>query len=137
MKLDLAGIRAGDICGFGTFGKISAQLSVIGQANGTRALTMRVTDDTINGPKTDVREAAVRIQGNRLWLRTDTDFSKNIGRVGYSLDGKKWTDIGGDFPLAFDWRTGTFQGEQFAISCYNAQPGGGYLDVDSFTLSAL
>jgi len=137
VKLDLAGIRAGDICGFGTFGKISAQLSVIGQTNGTRALTMRVTDDTINGPKIDVREAAVPIQGNQLWLRTDTEFSKNIGRVGYSLDGKKWTEIGGDFPLAFDWRTGTFQGEQFAISCYNPQSSEGYLDVDSFTLSAL
>jgi hypothetical protein len=40
--------------------------------------------------------------------------------------------LGGEFDLAFDWRTGTFQGEQFAVFCFNPQPGDGFLDVDSF-----
>lgn len=137
VALDLRGIRPGDVCGFGTFGKISAQLAVVGGKGGTRALTMRVTDDRLEGPEETVREAAIPIRGNRLWLRTDTDFTTNLGQLGYSLDGRRWTPVGGTFPLAFDWRTGTFQGQQFALSCYNPAPGGGYLDIDSFTLSPL
>jgi beta-xylosidase len=137
VKLDLAGIRAGDVCGFGTFGKISAQLSIVGQADGTRALTMRVTDATAEGPQVSVREDAIPIRERRLWMRADTDFTRDLGRLAYSVDGRRWHEVGGVFPLAFDWRTGTFQGVQLALSCYNPQPGGGYLDIDSFTLAAL
>lgn len=136
VKLDLAGIRSGDTCGFGTFGKISAQLSVTGGSRDL-GLTMRVTESTGDGPLTDVRVPSIPIAGTRLWLRTDTDFLTSLGRIAYSLDGRRWTPVGGSFPLRFDWRTGTFQGEQFAISCYNPAGGGGYLDVDSFTLSPL
>lgn len=137
VKLDLSGIRPGDVCGFGTFGKVSAQLAVTGRADGSRALTMRVTDAAEDGPKTTVREAGIPLRATRLWLRTDTDFVRNIGRVAYSIDGRRWHGVGGSFPLAFDWRTGTFQGVQFALSCYNPRPGGGHLDVDGFTLAAL
>ncbi len=137
VELDIAGIRPGDICGFGTFGKISAQLAVVGDEDGKRALTMRVTEATSEGPQTDIRVASIPISGNRLWLRADTDFETDIGRVAYSLDGRRWHEVGGEFPLIYDWRTGTFQGEQFALSCYNPSPGKGYLDIDSFTLSAL
>ena len=31
----------------------------------------------------------------------------------------------------FDWRTGTIQGEQYALFCYNPKPSEGYVDVDS------
>ncbi|WP_242123482.1 glycoside hydrolase 43 family protein [Sphingobium sp. Sx8-8] len=136
-KLDIAHIRAGDICGFGTFGKISAQLSVTRGAGGRRALTMQVTDSTRDGPRTEIRVPSVPISGDRLWLRTDMDFVEAAGRVAYSLDGRRWTEVGGDFPLVYDWRTGTFQGQQFALSCYNQEPSRGWLDIDSFTLSAL
>lgn len=137
VALDLAGIRTGDTCGFGTFGKISAQLSVVGGGDAARALTMRVADSTEAGPRTETRVAAIPLAVRRLWLRADTDFTTSTGRVAYSLDGRRWTDVGGAFPLRFDWRTGTFQGEQFALSCYNPGGNGGYLDIDRFTLSAL
>ena len=42
------------------------------------------------------------------------------------------TNLGGEFRLAFDWRTGTFQGEQFAIFCFNRNPGNSFVDVDWF-----
>lgn len=137
VRVDVGGIRPGDVCGFGTFGKFSAQLAVVGGEAGRRSLTMRLTEATTGGPKTEVRVAAIPIAARTLWLRTDTDFTHRLGRVGYSLDGRRWHDVGGTFPLAYDWRTGTFQGQQFALSCYNSSPTGGYLDVDSFTLSAL
>ncbi|MDE0947243.1 MAG: glycoside hydrolase 43 family protein [Sphingobium sp.] len=137
VKLDMSGMRAGDVCGFGTFGKISAQLSVVGGDNGRRALTMKVTDSTEDGPRTDTRVASVPVTGQTLWLRTDMDFVSDEGRVAYSRDGQKWTGVGDSFPLKYDWRTGTFQGQQFAISCYNAKPNGGYINIDSFTLAPL
>lgn len=133
--LDIGGIAPGDVCGFGTFGKISAQLSVVGARDGKRSLTMRVTDSTAQGPQTEIRASAKPSLGSRLWIRADTDFETDRGTLAYSLDGVRWTEMGGPFPLAFDWRTGTFQGEQFAISCYNPAGRGGYLDVDRFTLA--
>jgi beta-xylosidase len=137
VALDISGIRSGDVCGFGTFGKFSGQIAVTGGAGNSRSLSMRVVESTQDGPRTEIRGASLPIAGRKLWLRTDMDFVTNEARTAYSLDGRHWKELGGPFPLAYDWRTGTFQGEQFAISCFNPAPGGGYLDVDSFTLSAL
>ena len=58
------------------------------------------------------------------------DFTTNKGRCAYSLDGRKWTAIGEAFPLMYDWRTGTFQGQQYAVFCYNPASSSGCLDVD-------
>ncbi|MFY9351178.1 MAG: glycoside hydrolase 43 family protein [Sphingobium sp.] len=136
-KLDTKGIKPGDICGLGNFGKYNAQLSVVGGAKGATSLRMMLTESTKDGPVTQVRIPSIPIKGRTLWLRTDMDFDTKVGRVAYSLDNAKWTEVGGSFPLAFDWRTGTFQGQQIAVSCYNPAPAGGHLDVDSFTLAAL
>ncbi len=136
-KLDAKGIRLGDVCGFGSFGKYSAQLSVIGRDKGGKSLRMMLTESTVQGPRTEVRVPNLPIGGHALWLRTDMDFDAKQGRVAYSLDNKKWTEVGGSFPLAFDWRTGTFQGQQIALSCYNPSPNGGHLDIDGFTLMPL
>ncbi|QIK80105.1 glycosyl hydrolase 43 family protein [Sphingomonas piscis] len=135
IKASLAGIRQGDVCGLGTFGKFSPQLAISGESGGRRSLRMQVTESTVEGPKTEVRERAIAIRGGNVWLRTDLDFTSDLGRVAYSLDARRWTYVGGTFPLKFDWRTGTFQGEQIAISCYNPGAKGGFLDVDSFTLA--
>jgi beta-xylosidase len=136
-KLDIAGIQQGDVCGLGSFGKYSAQLAVVGGGNGARSLRMQLTESTKDGPRTEVRASAVPLTRRALWLRTDMDFDINKGRVAYSVDNKSWKDIGDSFPLAFDWRTGTFQGQQIALSCYNPASSDGYLDIDSFTLSPL
>ncbi|MDO7836402.1 glycoside hydrolase 43 family protein [Sphingobium sp. HBC34] len=137
MKADIGGIRPGDICGLGTLGKYNAQLSVVGGVRGARALRMQLTGSTTAGPETQVRVPSIPIRGRTLWLRVDMDFNTSQGRTAYSLDNRRWTDVGGSFPLAFDWRTGTFQGQQIALSCYNPAPTGGYLDIDSFTLMTL
>ncbi|KQN81878.1 glycoside hydrolase family 43 protein [Sphingomonas sp. Leaf62] len=136
VKLDIANIRPGDRCGFGTFGQYSATLSVTRAANGAPSLAMEVLESTEAGPRTDRRVAAQPVGGRALWMAMDLDFTIDRGRLSYSSDGRRWQPIGGDFPLAFAWRTGTFQGEQMAISCYNPAPSAGFLDVDSFTLKA-
>ncbi|MCX8476243.1 MAG: glycoside hydrolase 43 family protein [Sphingomonas sp.] len=137
VKLDIAQVQPGDRCGFGTFGKYSGQIVVTGTGGGGHAISMELTESTQEGPRTQVRAAAQPIAGTRLWLRADMDFITDRAQLAYSMDGRSWHEMGDAFPLAFDWRTGTFQGQQFAIACYSPTPSRGYLDVDSFTLSAI
>lgn len=137
VKLDIGHLAPGDRCGFGTLGQYSGNLTIERDASGTAAVAMEVTEDTVDGARTATRGRSVIGAGRALWLRTEMDFTIDRARVAYSLDGRRWTGVGGDFPLAFAWRTGTFQGEQFALFCYAPSPSRGWLDVDSFTLSAL
>nr|WP_317892460.1 glycoside hydrolase 43 family protein [uncultured Sphingomonas sp.] len=137
IKLDIRALATGNRCGFGTLGQFSANLTATRGADGRAALEMEVTEDTVEGPRTHIRATATLPRAGALWLRTDLDFTSDLGRLAYSLDGRRWTELGGDFPLAFAWRTGTFQGPQFAIFCYGTGTSNGWVDVDRFTLSPL
>ena len=130
--LDLANVKEGDVCGFGTLGKYNGHIAVVGGADGKLSLRMEVIEDTKEGRKAEVRVPSLPIAARKIFLRTDMDFKANMGEVAYSVDGKQWQGMGGSFKLGYDWRTGTFQGQQFALFCYNPKPGAGYLDVDSF-----
>jgi endoglucanase len=135
VKFDLQNLQPGDICGFGTLGKYSAHIAVNCDNDESLFLSMIVLQDTTGGIQTDTRVTSVPIQSDIIMLRTDLDFENDTGICSYSFDGVIWTPLGGEFPLAFDWQTGTFQGEKFAIFCYNPYPTGGYVDVDSFIFS--
>ena len=137
VKLDIGHVAPGDRCGFGTFGQFSATLAVTRDAKGAAVLSMEVIESTERGPSIERRVPAVPYTGSKLWIGLDLDFTTDRGRLSYSRDGVRWQATGGDFPLAFAWRTGTFQGQQMALSCYNPAPGRGHVDVDSFTLRAL
>ncbi|WP_395445322.1 family 43 glycosylhydrolase [Caulobacter sp. UC70_42] len=102
---------------------------------GRGELSARLIESTEDGPKTTAAADARPIPLKDLWLSAEMDFTTDKAALAYSLDGKVWTAMPGDFPLAFDWRTGTFQGQQFGLFCYNPAGGPGRLDVDSFTLS--
>ncbi|MCT8000444.1 glycoside hydrolase 43 family protein [Sphingomonas sanguinis] len=135
VAIDTTHIVAGDQCGFGTFGKYSGHIAIGRGRDGRPTLTMRVIEDVATAQKTEIRVDAQPITAKRLFLRTDMDFKTDRASVAYSIDGRDWRTLGGDFPLAFDWRTGTFQGQQYALFCYNSKAKGGWIDVDSFTLS--
>lgn len=135
VAIDASHILAGDQCGFGTFGKFSGHIALGRGTDGRLTLTMRVVEDLATTQKTEVRVDAQPVAGERLFLRTDMDFKTDRASVAYSADGREWRTLGGDFPLAFDWRTGTFQGQQYALFCYNPGAKGGWMDVDSVTLT--
>ena len=133
-KLDVRGLAVGDACGLGTFGKFSSQLVVTRTASGQGKVAARLIESTTEGSKIRSQSAPHPTPLTDLWLSVTMDFTTDKSALAYSLDGKAWTSIAGDFPLAFDWRTGTFQGEQYGLFCYNPKGGAGRLDVDSFTL---
>lgn len=133
-KIDLRGLQSGDECGLGTFGKFSSQLVVTRSAQGQGTLGTRVIESTAQGPSLTPGMPPRSIPLTDLWLSVTMDFTTDKSALAYSLDGKTWVATPDEFPLAFDWRTGTFQGEQYGIFCYNPKGGEGHLDVDSFTL---
>jgi beta-xylosidase len=135
VTLDLSNLKPGDICGFGTLGKFNGHIAITCDEQGELLMGMRVIEDTRSGLKTDERVATTSIDGTTIMLRIDLDFENDKGLCSYSIDGTNWTPLGGEFELAYDWQTGTFQGEQFAIFCYNPEPGEGFVDVDSFVFS--
>lgn len=134
-KIDARGLTAGDACGLGTFGKFSSQIVLTRGVAGHGELSARLIESTQTGPVTTPRGGAVTVPLKDLWLSVEMDFTTDKSALAYSLDGKVWTALPGEFPLAYDWRTGTFQGEQYSLFCYNPKGGEGRLDIDSFTLS--
>ncbi|BCU77583.1 beta-xylosidase [Luteolibacter sp. LG18] len=135
VKLDLRNLKPGDICGFGTLGKYNGHIAVNCQADGRLFLSMEVIEDTVGESRRAERVSHEAFEGKDLYLRTELDFRGGRARCAYSADGTAWRLLGGDFPATYDWRTGTFQGPQYAIFCYNSSPGPGLLDVDYFRFS--
>lgn len=136
IKCDLSGLQTGDICGFGTLGKTNGNISITPSGGGEFNLSMNVMTPT-DGSNTNFWQRTVAtapFSGTTIYLRTAMDFAQNKGLCSYSPDGVNWTPLGGAFNLAYDWQTGTFQGEKYAIFCYNAQPGAGFFDIDWFRL---
>jgi beta-xylosidase len=129
VKLDLRNLKPGTSCGFGTLGKVNGHIAVNCGSDGKMFLSMNVI---VDAGTSETRVAAEPVKGTDIFLRTELDFGRKMGACSYGPDGQHWTPLGGEFELAFDWRTGTFQGEQFAIFCFNPQPGDGFVDVDSF-----
>jgi len=86
----------------------------------------------------------VALAQTKVWLRIDADFrpvegvgyaGKDTARFYYSMDGKKWTKIGEDYKLLFDWQR-FFMGAKFGLFCYATRESGGWADVDWFSTEA-
>jgi beta-xylosidase len=134
VKLDLSGLAIGDRCGLGTLGKVNAGTAAVRGDDGRLRLERHTIID--NGD----REAATALPGPSVALDTATvtlrlemDFTRARGRLSW-LDGAAPKPLGDEFQLVYDWRTGTFQGPQYALFCFNTaeQGAAGHLDVDWF-----
>src|SRR5262249_25261339 len=126
--LDISHVQPGDVAGLGMIGKSLVTLAVDRAADGETRLILG-TGIEHDAPITPKSSADIG-KTNMIHLALQMDFRTNKGKCAYSLDGNQFTPIGDEFPLMFDWRTGTFQGEQYALFCYNPSPSPGFLDVD-------
>ena len=121
------------MCGFGALGKHSGHIVVSREADGRLVLGMNVIEDKADaGRTTEVRASALPFAADEIYLRMDMDLATGRGRCAYRATGFEWNELGGEFPLGYDWRVGTFQGPQYAVFCYNPEPGSGWVDVDAF-----
>ena len=136
VKLDLSNLASGDICGLGALGKSNVTISATcnGPSNYTLSLVSIASLDSTKTNLSTVTLATAPYPNSILFLRLTMDFTKNKTTVLYSADGHNWTQLGTQVNILYDWLTGTFQGEQYAIFCYNPQPSVGFVDIDWFRM---
>lgn len=138
VELDISNLQPGDNAGLGMLGKGLATLTVNRLAGGDSQLTLSTGTATANAGPMSVQAVAAVGEIESILLELRMDFETNLGQTGYSLDGVNWSSLGDPFPLLWDWATGTFQGEQYAIFNYSDGASSGYVDVNraSFVMRA-
>lgn len=133
VEMDISNLDVGDKAGLGMLGKGLAALAVHGLAGGQSELVLSTGTATANaGPMSNIETVSLGA-ADSIYLTLRMDFEQNLGQTGYSLNGLNWNTIGESFPLLWDWATGTFQGEQYALFNYNNGPSTGYVDINSAT----
>lgn len=139
-RLDVGGMLPGDRAGMAAFNGDSGLIYVDCTEKG-KAIVMAQSSVVLEDPghkvaRTDDYEMArVPLDIDTVFLRIDTDFNpgKDIARFHWSVDGRDWNQIGGDFRMIFDYRR-FFMGTRFAIFNYATQTAGGYIDIDDFKI---
>jgi beta-xylosidase len=138
VALDLSKMKDGDIAGLAAFNDNSAVMAIkkVG-----KKLTLELSEQKVKLSQrekkvenVDIKVVeSVELKQQKIWLRIDANFvpRTDIANFSYSLDGKEWTKIGGDYRMGFDWQR-FFMGTKFGIFNYATKKAGGYVDVDEF-----
>ena len=140
VALDMSKMKDGDIAGLAAFNDHSAVMAIkkVG-----KKLTLELSDQQVRLTQREKKVEKVEVKVlesvdlnknlQKIWLRIDANFipRTDIATFSYSLDGKEWTKIGGDFRMGFDWQR-FFMGTKFGIFNYATKKVGGYVDVDEF-----
>jgi beta-xylosidase len=131
IELDVSNMQTGDNAGLGILGNGLETLAVQHLANGQDQLVLSTgTATATSGPTTQQATAALGTPPT-VYLLLQMNFTSNQTQTAYSLDGLNWTTFGSAYALpAFNFQTGTFQGEQYAIFNYNAAQNSGFVDVN-------
>ena len=133
-------MKDGDIAGLAAFNDHSAVMAIkkVG-----KKLTLELSDQQVRLTQREKKVEKVEVKvlesvdlnknQQKIWLRIDANLipRTDIATFSYSLDGKEWTKIGGDFRMGFDWQR-FFMGTKFGIFNYATKKVGGYVDVDEF-----
>ena len=139
VALDLSKMKDGDIAGLAAFNDNSAVMAIkkVG-----KKLTLELSEQKVKLSQrekkvenVDIKVVeSVELKQQKIWLRIDANFvpRTDIANFSYSLDGKEWTKIGGDYRMGFDWQR-FFMGTKFGIFNYATKKVGGYVDVDEFS----
>jgi beta-xylosidase len=121
VALDASGLKNGDVAGLGL---LSLPYATLGVEKTTKGLAVAVYDQTTD------KTARASIEASRVLLRADCNFLTEKARFSYSVNGKDFTPVGGEFTMVFQLTT--FQGVRYALFNYNLLGGeGGYADFDS------
>lgn len=129
VKMDASGMKDGDVAGLASFQNQYGFVGVRKDGSGNHIIMHRATakDDA-----TGKEIVSLPLAGNDVWLRVDHDFSDLTDRAVffYSLDGKRWHNIGDTLQMRYDWPD--FCGYRYAIFDYATKTTGGHADFDYF-----
>lgn len=135
--LDISGMKDGDRAGFAAFNGDAGLLTVC-RDGGKTQLVLTEESVVLNQQKqvTDnkvTEKARVDIKGKQVWLRIHGDFNRgrDMATFEYSLDGKTFLPLGGEFKMRFDYRR-LFMGTRYAVFNYATKTKGGQVKVKNF-----
>ncbi|MFB9213520.1 glycoside hydrolase 43 family protein [Echinicola jeungdonensis] len=125
-KMDVSGMKEGDVAGLGLLQKEYGLVGVKFQ-NGQKTITMINTN---SGEAKNIQE--VPLHQETVYFKAECDFTarKDQARFFYSLDGKEWKDIGN--VLNMKYTLPHFMGYRFALFNYATKNPGGHVDFDYF-----
>jgi len=142
VKIDLANMKDGDICGLAAYNGDSGVLRVV--KKGGKYLLQLTEEKAVFKQPRDIERVDVEVikqvplkfkdkKNKTVYLRVNGDFNpgRDMASFAYSLDGEAWEGIGREIPMRFDY-TRHFMGSKFAIFNYATRQTGGYVDVDWF-----
>lgn len=138
VKLDVREMKDGDRAGFVAFNGDTGSVAVE-MDQGVRHIVMRIQSVRLGDDNhevigvDDAEIERVQLDKNVIYFKIKGDFlpSRDIAEFYYSLDGKKWIEIGKPFKMRFDY-TRLFMGTRYAIFNYATLAQGGKLHVDWF-----
>ena len=135
--LDISGMKDGDRAGFAAFNGDAGLLTVC-KDGGKTQLVLTEESVVLNQQKqvTDnkvTEKTRVDIKGKQVWLRIHGDFNRgrDMATFEYSLDGKTFQPLGGEFKMRFDYRR-LFMGTRYAVFNFATKVKGGQVKVKNF-----
>jgi beta-xylosidase len=127
-SLETSQMKEGDFAGLCLLQKEYAWVGITIR-EGERSVVM------VHAPSGKPRELErIPIYQNKVYLRASCNFRERAdqGSFQYSLDGKKWKDIGKPFPLPYTLPH--FMGYRYGLFNFATQKTGGYADFDYFRI---
>ena len=143
IMMDLSKMKDGDCAGLAAFNSDSGVLTVKKKGKklflemSEQKVSLSDREKKVENVEEKVVES-VELKQNKIWLKIDANFipRTDIANFFYSLDGKEWKQMGGDYRMSFDWRR-FFMGQKFGIFNYSTKKVGGYVDVDEFAYNKI
>lgn len=142
VKIDVAGMKDGDVCGFAAFNGDSGVMRVV--KKGGRYVLQLTEERSVFGPSRGIDHVDVDVvaevplrfnkkNGKNVYLRINGDFNpgRDMASFAYSLDGEEWIGLGHELPMRFDYMR-HFMGTKFALFNYATRKTGGFVDFDWF-----
>ncbi len=142
VKIDVAGMKDGDVCGLAAFNSDSGILRIL--KKGGKFILQLVYEKSVFKQPRDIdhvdvdviAEVPLKFKSKKecnVWLRVNGDFNpgRDMASFAYSLDGTQWTSIGHELPMRFDYMR-HFMGTKFALFNYATKQTGGHADFDYF-----
>ena len=142
VKIDVAAMKDGDVCGLAAYNGDSGVLRVV-KKGGKYKLQLTEEKSVFKRPRdidrVDVEvieEVPLKFKNKNeryVYLKVHGDFNpgRDMASFSYSTDGSDWKSIGHELPMIFDY-TRHFMGTKFAIFNYATKQTGGHVDVDWF-----
>ncbi|WP_394996027.1 glycoside hydrolase 43 family protein [Emticicia sp.] len=129
IMLDVGNMKDGDYAGLSVLQKHFGQIGVKIE-NGKKTILMVSANA---GKPVEIQK--IPLEQNKVYFKIECDFTdrKDLATFFYSLDGKKWTNIGET--LKMPYTIPHFMGYRFGLFNYATKNVGGFADFDYFRVS--